>query len=238
MTDDMREEKILKETQEKECYYPIQQEKLLQGYITQGNKVASQKVLNEILGYIFFYSGGDFEFIKVRVIELIVILSRAAIDGGADVTEIFGLNRDYISDVQDFTSMNELSQWLTKVLISFTSRVFNISNTNHSDMIKRVVNYIKKNYMNKISLNDISSHTNISVSYLSKVFKEEMGCNMSTFKNQVRIESAKLFLLNDTIPMTEVTYMSGFEDQSYFTKVFKKVTGFTPGKYRGKKGNI
>ncbi len=228
----------LKETLEKDYSYPIEQEKLLQGYIAQGNKAASQRVLNEILGHIFFSSGGNFEYIKARVIELIVILSRAAIEGGADITEVFGLNSGYISDVQSFKSIDQLSQWLAKVLIRFTSSVFNMSSARHSDMIKRAVNYIRQNYMNKISLNDISSHTNISVSYLSKVFKEEMGCNMSAFINQVRVENAKLFLLNDSIPMTEVAYLSGFEDQSYFTKVFKKVSGATPGKYRSKKGNI
>lgn len=53
----------------------------------------------------------------------------------------------------------------------------------------------------------------------------------------MRIENAKLFLLNDDIPMTEAVYLSGFEDQSYFTEVFKKLTGVTPGKYRSK-GNI
>lgn len=221
-----------------EYSYPIEQEKLLQGYIAQGNKAASQSVLNEILGNIFFSSGGSFEFIKLRIIELIVVLSRAAIEGGADITEVFGLNSNYICDVQNFTSLDELNQWLAKVLGRFTSRIFDLSEAKHSDMIKRVMAYIRGNYMNKISLNDISEHVNLSVSHISKVFKEELSCSLSAYINQVRVENAKLFLLNDSIPITEVAYLSGFEDQSYFTKVFKKLTGSTPGKYRSKKGNI
>lgn len=218
--------------------YPIEQEKLLQGYISQGNKAASQKALNEILGNIFFSSGGSFEFIKLRIIELIVILSRAAIEGGADITEVFGLNSNYICDVQNFKSLDELNQWLAKVLGRFTSSIFDLSEAKHSDMIKRVIAYIRGNYMNKISLNDISEHVNLSVSHLSKVFREELSCNLGAYINQVRIENAKLFLLSGNIPLTEVAYLSGFEDQSYFSKVFKKFTGSTPGKYRSKKGNI
>lgn len=218
--------------------YPIEQEKLLQGYIAQGNKASSQKVLNEILGNIFFSSGGRFESVKARIIELIVILSRAAIEGGADITEVFGLNSNYISDVQNFKSFDELNQWLAKVLNRFTSSIFDLSEARHSDMIKRIIAYIRSNYMNKITLNDISDHVNLSVSHLSKVFKEEMNCNLSVYINQVRVENAKLFLLSNNIPLTEVAYLSGFEDQSYFSKVFKKITGLTPGKYRGKKGNI
>jgi two-component system, response regulator YesN len=218
--------------------YPIGQEKMLQGYIAQGNKPESQKVMNEILGRILFCSGGDFEFIKARIIELIVIISRAAIEGGADITEVFGLNSDFLNDIKSLLSQDELYQWLAKVLIRFTNSVFDLSATKHSYIIKRVIEYIKKNYMNKISLNDISNFTNLSVSYLSRIFNEEMGCNLNMYINRVRIDNAKLFLLNDNIPLTEAAYLSGFDDQSYFSKIFKKVAGLTPGKYRSKRGNI
>lgn len=228
----------LKGTKACDYKYPIEQEKLLQGYIEQGDKAASQKVLNDILGHIFFSSGGKFEYIKARIIELVVILSRAAIQGGADITEVFGLNRDYISDVQNFESPDELNRWLANVLIRFTNSVFDFSKTKHSDLIKRVIVYVRRNYMKKISLNDISNYTNLSVSYLSKIFKDETGHSLSAYINQVRIQNAKLFLLDDNIPLIEVAYLSGFEDQSYFSKVFKKVSHVTPGKYRENKGNI
>lgn len=218
--------------------YPIEQEKLLQGYIAQGNKAAAQQTLNEILGAIFFSAGGSFDYIKARITELVVLLSRAAIEGGADVSEVFGLNSDYIRCVQSFQSLDELNHWLTKVLNRFISSVFDFSRTTHSELVKKAVSYIRGNYMKKISLNDISGYTEVSVSYLSKIFKEEMDCNLSSYINQVRVENAKLFLLSPGIPLTEAAYLSGFEDQSYFSKVFKKVTGLTPGKYRAKKGNI
>ena len=226
-------------SQDKDDYvYPIQQEKLLQNYIAQGDKSAAQKVLNEILGHIFFCSGGDFGVIKARIIELVVILSRAAIQGGADIAEVFGLNYNCINDVQEMTSLDELNHWLTSVLNRFTNSVFDFSNVKHSDMIKRIMDYIRKNYMNKISLNDLAGIMHISVSYLSKIFKEETGMSISGFINSVRVDSAKQFLLDDRVTLIEAAYLSGFEDQSYFTKVFKKLTGQTPGTYRRMKGNI
>lgn len=218
--------------------YPIRQEKILQGYIAQGNKAESQRMLNEILGQILFYSGGDFDFIKARITELIVIISRAAIEGGADITEVFGINSDFLNDIRMLSSSDELYQWLAKVLIRFNNSVFSIFEVKHSYLIKRITEYIKKNYMNKISLNDISNYTNLSVSYLSRIFNEEMGCNLNSYINRVRIDNAKLFLLNDVIPLTEAAYLTGFDDQSYFSKIFKKVTGVTPGKFRSKRGNI
>lgn len=223
---------------EKSGDYPIGHEKMLREYIAQGNKPESQKMLNEILGRILFCSSGNFEFIKARITELLVIISRAAIEGGADITEVFGLSSDFLNDVNNLSSPDELYQWLAKVLIRFTNSVFDISKTKHSHIIKRVIDYINKNYMNSVSLNDISEFTNLSVSYLSRIFNEEMGCSLSTYVNRVRIDNSKLFLLNEGIPLAEAAYLSGFEDQSYFSKIFKKVTGVTPGKYRAERGNI
>lgn len=218
--------------------YPIEHERLLYSFISQGNKEASQRALNEILGHIFFRSGGNFEFQKARIVELVVILSRAAIEGGADITEVFGINSDFLNDIQSFSSPDELNQWLSSLLIRFTNSFFSPPEQKHSQTINRVISFIRKNYMKKISLNDISRHMNMSVSYLCRLFKEETDTNINAFINNVRIENAKLFLLDNEIPLIEAAYLSGFEDQSYFSKVFKKYTNMTPGKYRENKGRI
>jgi YesN/AraC family two-component response regulator len=218
--------------------YPIESEKMLQNYIAQGDKTASQKVLNEILGHIFFCSGGNFNVIKARTTELIVLLSRAAISGGADVVEVFGLNYDYLNDIHNCKTLDELNKWLSNVLIRFTSAVFDVRTMKHSDIIMKIIDYVRRNYMRKITLNDISNHVNFSVSYISRIFKDEMGSNMMQYINKVRVDNAKLLLLNNDIPLIEVAYLCGFEDQTYFNKVFKKVTGISPGKFRDKRGQI
>ena len=92
------------------------------------------------------------------------------------------------------------------------------------------------NYMKRITLNDISEHVAFSVSYLSRMFKEEKGINLTSYINEVRVRNAKLLLKGSDAPLSEVAYLTGFDDQSYFSKVFKKHTGVTPGKYREKRG--
>lgn len=228
----------IKQSENLNYKYPIEAEKLLQHYISKGDKAASQKVLNDILGHIFFCSGGNFEVIKARVTELIVLLSRAAIEGGAGVAEVFGMNYDYLNDIHNFNTLDELNHWLAKALIRFTNIVFNVAEGKHSEIIKRVMDYIRGNYMKKLSLNDISNYVNFSVSYLSRIFKEETGENLSAFINRIRVENSKMLLLNNEIPLIEVSYLCGFDDQSYYSKVFKKITGVTPGKFREKRGNV
>ena len=189
-----------------------------------------------MLGHIFFSSGGDFETIRARILELIVLLSRAALEGGADVEQIFGLNYKYLNTIHNFNTVEELTYWLSKIMIRFTDCVFNLKDIKHVDVIYKAVGYIKQNYMKKITLEEVASHVYLSPSYFSKIFKDDMKCNFNTYVNHIRVERSKQLLRNDNINLVDVSNMVGYEDQSYFSKVFKKIVGVTPGKFRYTRG--
>lgn len=212
--------------------YPIEKEKELLSLIQLGDKAESQRVLNEILGHIFFSTGGNFEVIKARILELVVLLSRAALRGGADVELIFGLNYKYLSQIHDFLTVEDLAFWLSGIMVRFTDCVFNLADVKHIDVIYKAVDYIKRNYMKKITLEDVASHVFLSPSYFCVVFKKEMKCNFSGYVNKIRIEMSKKLLLDNSIALTDIANYVGFEDQSYFTKVFRSLVGNSPGKYR------
>lgn len=218
--------------------YPIEKEKELLSLISLGDKAGSQKVLNEIFGHIFFSTGGDFEVIRARVLELVVLLSRAALEGGADIEQIFGLNYNYLKEIHGFKTVEELAYWLSKIMARFTDLVFNLTDVKHVDVIYKAVDYIKRNYMKKLTLEEVASYVYLSPSYFSKIFKEEMKVNFNTYLNRIRIEMSKKLLLDDSIVLVDLSNLVGFEDQSYFSKVFKKMTGVSPGKYREYRGQI
>lgn len=216
--------------------YPIEKERELLSLISIGDKAGSQKVLNEIFGHIFFSTGGNFDVIKARVLELIVLLSRAALEGGADIEQIFGLNYKYLIQIHSFKTVEELTFWLSKIMTRFTDCVFNLTNVKHVDVIYRAVDYVKRNYMKKITLEEVASYVYLSPSYFSKIFKEEMGKNFNSYLNHIRIEMSKRLLLDDSVVLVDVSNIVGYEDQSYFSKVFKKLTGVSPGKFRESRG--
>ena len=175
---------------------------------------------------------------QARVIELVVLLSRAAIRGGADVEQIFGLNYTYLNKINSFRNIDEIAYWLSGIMTRFTDQVFNLTNVKHADVIFRAIDYVKKNYKKKVTLEETASHVYLSPAYFSRVFKEEIGDNFNTYVNTVRVDAAKKLLLNDTISLVDLSSMVGFETQSYFSKVFKRVTGVTPGKFRESRGKI
>jgi len=218
--------------------YPINLEKQLQNAIADGNESVSRELLNLYLGQIFFSSNGDLELIKSRVLELIVVLSRSAIEGGGDVGEIFLLNESNIKEVRGFETLENLSLWLNSVIKRYISYVFDFTDVKHADIIFKVGEYVKNNYAKKITLDDISGYVYLSKSYLSKIFKEEMNLSLTAFINNIRIEKSKSMLTDNSLPLVEVASLAGFEDQSYFNKVFKKTVGISPGKYRELRGRL
>lgn len=218
--------------------YPFSKENDLIAAIVDGNKLEANRLLNDLLGYIFFYSGGKFEVIKARVFELLVLLSRAAVEGGADSEHIFTLNCKYFGEINHIKSIDELCAWLAEIMNSLTDYVFRFTDVKHVDIIRKSVDYIRRNFSKKITLEDVASFVYLSPSYFSKVFKDEMEQNFNAYLNKIRIDKSKQLLMNENVRLVDVSGLVGFEDQSYFSKVFKKLTGMTPGKFRESRGKF
>lgn len=221
-----------------ELSYPLELEKDLQKSITDHDKLQSRELLNKLLGQIFFYSNGDLKIIKSRVVELLSLLSRSAIEAGADINQILSQNTHYIAEIESFQSLEKLSIWLSDIISRFVNYVFEFNSVKHADVMYKITAYIKNNYMNKITLTDISEHVYLSKMYVSKIFKEEMKITLSEYINKTRIEKSKALLLDSSLSIVDVANLVGYEDQSYFTKVFKNIMGVSPGKYKEKHGKV
>ena len=213
-------------------FYPLEKESALLAAMSRGDAPAAKALLNEILGHVLFQSGFRLEIMRSRVLELMVLLSRAAVKGGADVELVFGLNYSYLQEIDRFKDIEELTFWLSEIMNRFTQYVFHFADAKHVDIIFKVIDYMRRNYMRKLTLEDAATHVYLSASYLSKLFKDATGYNFNSYLNMLRIEESKKLLRNANTPLVDVSNLVGYEDQSYFTKVFKKIEGVSPGKYR------
>lgn len=100
----------------------------------------------------------------------------------------------------------------------------------------RLVDYVDANYTNpNISLKMLSAEFNITVPYISKVFKEQFGTNFSEYITNMRVQKAQQLLLSTNMSMSDIAKKLGYVDSSVFIKNFKKSTGMTPGAYRDTK---
>lgn len=217
--------------QEEELRYPLDTEKALVEAIRSSDKSEAQRLLNELLGFVLFSSGGDLSRIRTRIYELLVVISRAAIEAGASPEASYQLNHDFITRSQSVKSVDDLYFLISDAMNKYIDSIFRFSDLKHTDVMHKAVQYVLRNYDRKLTLEEVAGHVFLSPSYFSKIFKQEMGTNFNNYLNEVRIDKSKKLLLQN-VRLVEVATLVGFEDQSYFSKVFKRVTGVSPRRYR------
>ncbi len=218
--------------------YPIEIETKLLRAISKNNKTEAASLLNDILGHIFFSSNGDFILIKSSVYELLILISRAIIEAGSDSEKTLSLSRGYLKDISNMKSIDELCLWFTNVVAKLIDNIFDFENLRHADVIHKAVHFMLSNYSEKITLDQTAKAVYLSPSYLSRIFKHETGVSFNKYLNNIRIEKSKALLLSHEIRLSDIAPLVGFEDQSYYTKVFKRTTGVLPSLYRDKNGKI
>lgn len=101
-------------------------------------------------------------------------------------------------------------------------------------VLEPALKYIEENYREEMFLEKMASICNVSPYYFSKLFKKEMGMNFTTYVTKYKVEKAKEMLENTDIPVVNIAAELGYYECGYFTKIFKKIEGITPTKYRNK----
>ncbi len=102
----------------------------------------------------------------------------------------------------------------------------------HKRLLNDVLAYIHRHYDEPLSVGELASRFYISPSHLSHLFKEQLGKGVIAYCNEHRIGKAKIMLLSDKSPVTEIARASGFDDINYFSRTFKRLTGKTPTEFR------
>lgn len=93
--------------------------------------------------------------------------------------------------------------------------------------------FIQNNYFDAdLNLNTLAEHFHISPSYLSKKYKEQYQSSVIDYLYEVRIHNSIQLIQDTNMKVTEVAQMVGFADSNAFIRIFKKITGITPGKYK------
>lgn len=220
--------------------YPFETERALLKCISRAEKKEAQKLLNELFAHILISFGNDLNYAKARSYELLVLVSRTTIEDGADPERSLKLNQDYLQAIPGIASIDDLCLWLSGVINHFMDEQFGFIDAKHSNTIHRTVQYLQTHYTEKVTLENVSRVMYLSPAYFSRIFKQETGKTFNTYLNNIRITKAKEILhqTNSHLRLTDIALMVGFEDQSYFTKVFKRITGISPLKYRSNSQNI
>ncbi|MBI9048141.1 MAG: AraC family ligand binding domain-containing protein [Anaerolineaceae bacterium] len=97
-------------------------------------------------------------------------------------------------------------------------------------LVEKICNYLSEHFDRAISLDELSDVAGISKYHLLRTFTRQKGITPYSYLETIRINKAKVMLENGASPL-EVTFQTGFSDQSHFTNYFKKLIGLTPKQY-------
>ena len=175
---------------------------------------------------------GNFDLIRMRLIELFTLLSKAALDSGINLNKILASGLDPLEALNQAQSVEELAVWTQKLIDHFFSLVPEPPAPVYSPLITQAIELIGERYAEKLTLRDVAGSIHINESYLSKLFKKELGVGFTDYLNSLRIQKSVELLSQPDMNLLEIAGRVGFDDQSYFTKVFKKITGKTPRQFK------
>ncbi|MDR0400254.1 MAG: helix-turn-helix domain-containing protein [Treponema sp.] len=218
--------------------YPMDKERQLLSALRRGDQEEGKLILNDILAALLFSNSGEYSYIQFRAIELVVLLSRAGAGGLAAGYEKDQLeaNNSNIKRIEGARTIEELTDVLHVMVEQMAEQIFSFQGIRHAAALRKVERFIQENYSRKISLKEAADISGLSAPYFSTIFKEEMGENFSSYLNQLRVEKASHLLWETNQSLSEIAGSCGFEDQSWFSKIFKSYTGLSPGRYRAQNG--
>jgi len=212
--------------------YSLEKERELMTKIKLGDLEGVRKTFRTLIVDIFIGGAAKLNIVKARVLELGVILSRASVEGGADLNAALEISSEFLQNVSVIDNIEEINLAAEKALEKFLHAVQENSATKNRIAIQGIKIYIRNNYYKNLTLDEIANSVFLSPSYASRIFKENQGITITDYMSKVKLEEAKKMLRNPEYKIDYIAETLGYNDASYFSKVFRRKEGMSPTQYR------
>lgn len=175
------------------------------------------------------------EMIMQSIVQCLMKVATVSAEIGVNVGEILP-GRDMYDALNQYEQLGHLEQYTMEALEHIIERIREKRNIREkNDVIDKVLLYIQQHYKrNDMSLNLLASEFHLSISHLSKLFKEQMECNFIDYLMDVRMNKAMEQLVGTDEMIRTIAENVGYSNVNSFVRIFKKITGLTPTEYRAK----
>ena len=175
-------------------------------------------------------------FSPVCIYDLLELMSDVLLDclkQNATKEDILEKFQEEVDIGLDYNNRLEvLQQQMEELFVSFFEKLIQDRKLQSQLPIRLAKQYIQDNYAKQIAQEDVANAIHLSTSYLSTMFKKELGINFSDYLTSCRIDAAKQLLKETDLSMNEVAERVGYMDAKYFSKLFHKIVGIKPSVYR------
>ena len=173
---------------------------------------------------------------KNYLIILKTLLRKAAEYGGVHPMHLHRLSSHYAGQIENVRTIKQSLNLQENMIRDFCQLVKRHSLSKYSYYVGHTITLIQFDLTADLRLKTIAEKFNVNSSYLSTIFHKEVGCTLTEYINQQRVEKGIRLLKLTSKPVQEIAAECGIQDVNYFIKLFKKQTGMTPNRYRDYSG--
>ncbi len=170
--------------------------------------------------------------IKKKFIQVYYLIYRQSIECHVNLNQANEQNDLFMKRLSLINDLVEMERHLLSAIEDMINLIEQSNQYNHNILVYKAQKYIDLNYSRPITLAEVATEMNVSYNYLSNLFNKESNMSFSDYLQNVRVSESKKLLTQTDESLSQIAMEVGFANQSYFTKVFKKTTGISPGKYR------
>lgn len=211
--------------------YPYDDERILLSLIRVDDRAGARRMFNKMLAAMFLYSPKPV-VVRARAIEMMGYLVRAAVEDSPLMEPLLERHMKWIEQIVETRDFDDLCNVLREALDDFMQSIFLQGVHPVHPAVGRALDYINANYTESISLEDIAEAAGLSTFRIAHLLKEATGKTALQNIHYLRIQEARRLLEHSDLSCADIAYETGFGDQSYFIKQFRKWMGITPAKYR------
>ncbi|WP_370977913.1 helix-turn-helix transcriptional regulator [Agaribacterium sp. ZY112] len=186
--------------------------------------------LNELWLRLAKSSDGDILRYKLQVRELLSRLTELSIDAGADSRQMFERALASTEAISKSVSTEEVQGIATRETVALSGLIADLPRQRRLQAVEKARSYMAEHFSQITDNKLVAKHCGVSQGYLMRHFKELTGQTLNQYLTELRVKEAKRLLVFKTV--TETAFEVGFNNSNYFSTVFKKVTGQTPGQYK------
>lgn len=201
--------------------------------ISHGN-TSKALALAETMGAVRFAprAGSELRDRKNLSITLNSLLRRSAYESGVHPFYIDVVSSNYARLIEQCRTLTDVFEITPYMIRSYCDLVKNRSMASYSEPVRQILVTVDASLTGDLSLKRFADELFLNTSYLSTLFKKEVGMTLTDYVTKNRIEYAKKLLKSTTLSIQDIAIQSGIPDIHYFTRLFRREVGMSPREWR------
>jgi AraC-like DNA-binding protein len=210
----------------------LYEEPSLLAAIGRGDCGEAIRIINYVLVHIYSAGQERSDLQKGLLLELVVMMSRAAIEAGSSPSDVLGQNYQFLTELSAIDDDEQLAHWLRDVFERAFVAMQHPAAAVPSLLIARALSYMRGNLHRDLTRDEVARYAGLSPSHFSRLLRKHTGRSFTQLLREARLDLASELLATTEETLVAVAGLCGFCDQAYFTHVFQRTKHMTPRRFR------